>query len=113
MTQSNINRFASNNADTDKGSYKLVRGDNAPLMIEFQFKTGDSKAFSYPYLTNVGFKLSEGITISFTTGEVIIKGRNLQPLHKYLLLHKVVFIQEIPDDDLPEEDTFISSIILQ
>ena len=113
MTKDNLNKFASNNDYTDKGSYKLIRGDNTPTMIEFQFKTGFSKAFGYPYLATLDFNPSESIALGFTAGLVVIKGRNLQPLFKHLLQHKVTLIQEMPDDDFPEEDTFVGSIVVQ
>ncbi len=111
--QKNIAKLSSNQEHTNKGGYKTSRGDNKALMIEFRFKSGRSKAIGYAYISEMDLDPSDSIILNSTTSVITLKGRNLEPLFKHLLQHKVTFIEEMPDGEVSKEQTSIHAIEVQ
>lgn len=137
MTDSSILQRYLNNGDAKPNEHtELAESDNAnnftsfgwlrgirdrALMLELRQKNGNILALGYNWLERVEFNPSEGITLSFGTGKVQLKGRNLNretrpqvKLYEGLLRHKVPWVQEA-DRDIQlrsnETDTVITSII--
>tara|TARA_R110002111_G_scaffold244158_1_gene306285 strand:+ start:1353 stop:1784 length:432 start_codon:yes stop_codon:yes gene_type:complete len=93
------------------------------LMLELRQKNGNIIALGYSWLERVEFNPSEGITLSFGSEKVQLKGRHLNSetrpqvkLFEGLLRHKVPWVQEADREThlrSNDTDTLITSIVLQ
>ncbi len=82
------------------------------VMLDLRFGNGNFQAFAYSYLTKIHFNPSEGIELFAADVRIFISGRNLNPIYNYLLMHRLTYIQESPNeaDDTPESETFVEKI---
>ena len=82
------------------------------IMLDIEFENGDCLALPYAYLSKIKFDLSSGITITWGATTILIEGRNLKKLYKYLVRHKVNFIRESIDklDDEKAKQLYITKI---
>lgn len=63
-------------------------------MLDLHLANGDRVALPYSLLMKIEFDPSEGITLRFSTDDVTIKGRRLEPLYKALMQQRVSGIGE-------------------
>ena len=64
-------------------------------MVELRLANGDRVGLPYPWLVEVRFDPSAGVTLAFTTGAtVVIRGRHLGGLFTALLRHQAVYVRE-------------------
>ncbi|MBL7815677.1 MAG: hypothetical protein JNL70_11730 [Saprospiraceae bacterium] len=82
------------------------------VMLDIRLGNGNSQAFAYSYLTKVNFNPSEGIQIFAVDMCILLRGRNLNAIYSYLLMHRLTYIQEnIGElDEVAENDVFVESI---
>jgi hypothetical protein len=65
------------------------------LAIIFRKADGSAKAFSYAHLYSIeSDNPDEGFTVEFTQSKVAIKGRNLEPLFRYISQHRAAEVIE-------------------
>ena len=67
-----------------------------PLMLDIRFRNGNRFGVAYPYLNNVEYDPSTGISVWFTMSAVIISGRRLGPLYEGFLQQRVEWVAESP-----------------
>lgn len=101
-------------ADEYKCMKLLAGNEGQGLMLELRFKTRNSIALPYSYLTKVTYDPSVGITIEFAGDTVQITGRNLDPVYHALVHHKAASIRERDetDDTLPNTECVVSRIVI-
>ena len=82
-----------------------------PSCLDLRFPDGNCKAIPYSYIVEIDFNTSNGIEILTATKKVIISGRNLQLLYKYLLSFRIKYIQANIGNDITEESAvFVKEI---
>ncbi len=100
-------------AEVSCGAFGYLRGiKDASAALEFRFKNGNSVWFPYTWLGNWQYNPSEGLLLKFS-GDlvylVIIRGSNLDRplnegdvnlLHAGLSRHRVVWIREMPTEEI-------------
>ncbi len=70
-------------------------GTRPQLAIIFRKSDGPAKAFSYAHLYSVeSDNPDEGFAVEFTQSNVAIKGRNLEPLFRYISQHRAAEVIE-------------------
>lgn len=85
------------------------------VMLDLRRKTGDRMALPYTYLTAVTFDPSKGITLEFTGHQVVIHGRNLEPVYVAIVAYRASWLQELGHrhDTYGDDATVISAIEIQ
>lgn len=85
------------------------------IMLVLRKKDGNCKALGYSYLVGIDFDPSEHVVLEFTGHKVTIRGRNLLPLFKGLVAHKIGLVQEVDErtDASEEKATVVSSIKIE
>ena len=66
-------------------------------MIDFITRDGNHQTLSYSHLYRMTFDPSKSITIEFTNHRVTIEGMQVHDLHRYLSVHRVLFVCEADD----------------
>jgi len=96
-------------ADNDTyldGTHHITRNSSSGNTILF-ISQKSKRSFSYSYLTNIGMDNKTGtIDVNFTSGKILIEGKNLNQLFIDLHRHKVA------DVDVAAEDIDDITIIL-
>lgn len=81
------------------------------MMLDFRLESGDEIAFQYFSL--VAPRLSGGfLKLFFEHSTVTIKGRHLKELHRQLLRHCTIYVQErhVSEFEAREEEPYIERI---
>ena len=90
-------------------------GTRPQLAIIFRKADGSAKAFSYAHLYSVeSDNPDEGFTVEFTQSNVAIKGRNLEPLFRYISQHcaaEVIESGRTQIFELAEPDPVVEKIV--
>lgn len=82
--------------------------------IDLRFPDGNCKAIPYSYVIEINFDTANGIEVTTATKKVIIKGRNLKMLYKYLLSYRVKYIQANIGHDVSDETAlFVKEISIE
>ncbi len=108
-------RNKSKKPEDDNSFFTPTRDSRQAIMLEFILRNGKRHSWGYPYLNYVGFESAAEVQIGFTgLSPITIEGRNLLPLYKGLLEHRIRNIREAGElpDDLPEDKTVIYKIKL-
>ncbi len=94
------------------GCFSTVKKGRFVPFLELRFFDGDSLGLRYTHVHPISFNKSKGITIDAAPVRVLIKGRNLKGLWRYLLQESVVWIKELPEsmDDKEAAETVVYSI---
>jgi hypothetical protein len=95
-----------------KQPYSLREEAGFTLMLDIRLITSDRVALPYSYLVSIEYEKTTGLMLSFTSHQVLIKGRNLDPLYEGFLSQRVEYIQANDEmhDTGPDAITFISAI---
>jgi hypothetical protein len=112
---------ADGDAVDKRGCFGLMRGTrDRAMMIELRKKSGNILALGYAWLSKATFDASEGITLTFGSETVRIRGRNLNAelrptvrLFECITRHKVAWLQEADEPasmEAGERETVIDSI---
>lgn len=89
----------------DEQSHQNIRGTVTPATI--MFDTGTTmRSFPYSFLLNLGFE-NGAIHLQFNTGEVVIHGKNLQPLFMDINRYITSMVQLTPKDKIPSNDAMV------
>jgi len=94
----------------EKAMYHYQRDSDKPLAL--MIDNGDSKfSFPYPYMRMAFINNQKEIEILYFTDNVIIKGKNLEPLFERIHQHKATYIRSANRNDLEKDyTTFIDGI---
>ncbi|KAA0220215.1 MAG: hypothetical protein KJ057_16760 [Phycisphaerae bacterium] len=118
--QSLVERYAHRVAPAESGSacdaFSTINPQHGhEIMLDFRRKNGDRLALPYTYLTAITFDPSMGIKLEYTGHQVIIKGRNLEPIYLALLGYRATWLQEQSSrHDIGGDDaTFISALEIE
>jgi hypothetical protein len=71
-------------------------------MLELRFIDARVTALSYSYLVRADYCPRKGISLTFSTCDVVIEGINLRPLYNQIVTHHCSFIPEEPRSVLLE-----------
>ena len=84
-----------------------TRPSNA--LLDFWQSDGDQRSFAYSHLYDVEFRRSEGILITFSEHQVIVRGHRLDKLYQGLKRHRIIFVWEASSQEAltAEEDASI------
>ena len=75
------------------GAYAAAEGFVA--MLDLQLATGDRVAFPYATLLKAVFNPSDGIKLTYSTEDVMIEGRRLEPIYKAISQHRARFVKSV------------------
>lgn len=105
MTETHLDKLrkltepASDEPGDGEGAYAAFsfgRVSSKPqLTLRVRRVTGTCDGFAYAHLYTLDFDPSVGIVLRFSQHRVVIRGRNLDELYRYLTLHRVDVIQVI------------------
>ena len=87
--------------------------DGVAKWIDFRGADGISFALPYRDLQAIEMTSSETIVLVFRNHRVIVRGRNLAPVHQALLAERLVRLREDDEDWVSEAETFISQVIVE
>lgn len=92
--------------------FRVVRVRNSPACLDLHLADGSFVAVPYSLVSLISFDPSEGIEISLANEKnVIISGRNLDKIYKYLTNFRVRLIKaNIGNDTSDEAITFVENI---
>lgn len=79
-------------------SYQLAADGETPLGIDFRCFDGKRFGMGYSYLQKLEYNpdpVDEAIIAQFSSGEVTIKGVNLEFIYKALLNRRLVWVKEV------------------
>jgi len=92
-------------------SLKEMRGAVPTPMLDFIFRSGKVRSFSYAYLSEVEFEPGDTLTLKFTSGAaVIVEGRGLDRHRAQVRLHRADEIRECSEADLHLDGQGISQV---
>jgi hypothetical protein len=90
---------------------KEMRGAVPTPMLDFAFRDGRMRSFSYALLKEVDFVPGDTITLKFIGGEeVIIEGRGLWRHRQSLRLHRADEIRECTEAELMQDGQGVSQV---
>ncbi len=81
-------------------------------MIDFRGTDGTCYALAYGDLLSVTLASSQLIVLEFRDHRVQVRGRNLMPVYRGLVMHRVTFLREDDFDSQPESETFIDELTI-
>lgn len=79
----------------EAGSGALAAAEGFVAMLDLQLATGDRVALPYATLLKAAFNPSEGIKLTYSTDDVVISGRRLEPLYKAITQHRARIIKSV------------------
>jgi hypothetical protein len=88
-------------------------GSKSQLTLAIRRVSGTVHGFSYAHLYTLDLEPSLGIILRFTNHRVVLQGRHLDELYRYLRGHRVELIQVIDPlqaETLPEDTPVITSL---
>jgi hypothetical protein len=88
-------------------------GSKSQLTLAIRRVSGTVHGFVYAHLYTVDLEPSLGIILRFTHHRVVLQGRNLDELYRYLRRQMVELIQVVDPlqaETLPEETTVVTSL---
>jgi len=86
---------------------------NMPPNLELRFADDDSEGLPYSLITGLSYRLNTGILIRAVTMNIKITGRDLKKLYRYLLAHRVTYIQAKQGTDIEETGLFVKEILIE
>ena len=90
---------------------KEMRGAVPTPMLDFVFRDGRVRSFSYAYLSDVNFAPGDTLTLRFTSGAlVLVEGRNLGRLRQSVRLHRADEIRESSEAELMQDGQGVSQV---
>lgn len=81
-------------------------------MIDFRGADGTCYALAYADLLSVILTSSQMIVMEFRDHRVLVRGRNLTPVYRGLVAHRIAFLREDDFDVSPESETFVDSLTI-
>lgn len=79
-------------------SYQLASNDNTISVIDFRCLDGKRFGFSYAYLSQLYYDpdpVNERVEITFSGGEVVVRGVNLVFIYEAILNRRIVWLKEV------------------
>lgn len=115
MSDDLLRKYLRSEDETEPDEPSFIRAER-PTRLEIREKNGNSRSLPYSSLEYIDFNPSEGLTLTFSTCKVELKGQNLGRLYDALNGHAVKCVLVAPgkrsDDDegtTPKGPTIVES----
>ena len=83
-----------------------------PPMVDFRGHDGRFLAVPYRRFVSVSLLGDSHIEVELSRRQIDLHGRNLAPLYRLLVEHRVTYVQEGDLDVLSESETFVDRIVI-
>lgn len=107
-----VTEASAGNEPVRRGPLVTLPASNA-AMLDVRFRDGRRQALPYSYLAKVEFDPSVGITCTFVSERVIVKGRDLASVYAAISTHAALAVGESDATFDEGEGVFIESITIE